>query len=474
MAVSADDALNGGDKTNAALNGAYGNIASVKGAYKQAQDVLGKEDKAMQPALDREKATASQPIPAPPEPQKASPAPDLKQFQADSQGWITAISALSAFVGARGRMGGTGALKAFAAGVKGIQEGNKSAFDAATTKWKADTEAMLKNNDEEMKKYDAILKNREISESEAMNEIKMVAAEHQNSTMLAMDNYHQAAAAYDSRQKLTLQADLAYKKMDAHEKLLQEREDKKDAQIAKNLKNFDSMKDTDIIPGLGATKADVLNKVKTLHETGGSYAAAGISTRTMNNPIKDMVESVKAQMYPDENMSTQRSKFVGDQAESRAIGTAAGKISLAANSLDQSLPLLEDAIKKVDLTRFPDLNALNNYAAQHTGDPNITRLNTALQTTVTDYSTLIARNGQRTDATDAAAKHLANVNMANGQLQSFIDQVRREKTAQLKATQLTKEGKQGDSGTAPAAAKKTKTIGDTEYYQDENGDWNHD
>lgn len=449
MALSADDALNGG-MPNAALNGSYGNIGAVKGAYKQAQDVLGQETKDMQPAMDRFRATESQPISPPPEPKKATPAPDMKQIQSDSQSWIQAISVLSAFVGARSRNGGTAALKSLAAGLKGVQDGNKVAFEAATTKWKADTDAMMKENQQEMDKYKAILDNRELSESEAMNEIKMVAAEHENQTMLAMDNYHQAAAAYDSRMKATLSAELTIQKMEQHQKMLEEKQDKEDAMMAKNLQKLPTMKDSDIVPGLGITKGALLQKVQTLHDTGGNYPAAGISMRSLNNPIREMADNLRGQMYPNEDVVAQRASAAGEISEGRAIGTASGKIELAANSLDQSLPLLEDAMKKVNLGQFPDINSLDNYASLHTGDPNIVTLNTALQTTVSDYSTLIARNGQRTDATDAAAKHLANVNMANGQLQAFIDQVRREKTAQLRATKLTKEHKEGNSGAGDA------------------------
>jgi len=474
MALTADDALNGGNKANAALNGGYGSVASVKGAYKQAQDALGKEDKAMQPALERGRAAANQPMPEVPEPKKAGPAPDLRTIQKDSEGWLTAISALAAFVGSRGRMGGTGALKAFAAGSKGLQEGNKQAFDAATTKWKEDTEAMLKENDQEMRKYDAILKNRELSEHEAMNEIKMVAAEYQNQTMMAMDNYHQAAAAYDSRQKLTLQADLAYKKMDAHEKMLQEREDKKDALIAKNLKNFDSMKDTDIVPGLSATKADILNKIKTLHDTGGNYAAAGISTRTMNNPIKDMVESVKAQIYPNEQTSEMRAQFAGEQQFQRSLATRSAPAVAATKEMDHLAQPMVHAVSNLDPTSYPDLNSLRNAYDKKTGGPDVVRAFQAVQAYKTAYVGLLTKNGVPTDQARSKSDELFGEDMSLPQIEGAVLQSKIEGAAVIDGLQEAKGGFSGAPSGAKPTAGKSKTIGGVTYTQDENGDWHHD
>lgn len=469
MAVTADDALNGG-AANAALNGSYGNIASVKGAYQQAQTALASEDKAMQPALQRERAAVAQPMPAPPTAQKATPAPDMKQIQADSQGWIQAMSVLAAFVGAKARTGGTGALKAYAAGMNGIKEGNKQAFDTATSKWKSDTDAMMKENDQEMKKYEAILKNREISESEAMHEIKMVAAEHQNQTMLAMDNYHQAAAAYDSRQKATLSASLAISKMEQHQKMIEEKQDKADSLIANSLQKLPTMKDTEIIPGIGTTKADIMQKAKILHDTGGNYAAAGISNRTMNNPVKVLVDSVKAQEYPHEDTAYQRAVFGGEQQFQRSLATRSAPAVAATKEMDHLAQPMVDAVQKLDPTQFPDLNSLRNAYDKKTGGPDVVRAFQAVQAYKTAYVGLLTKNGVPTDQARSKSDELFGEDMSMPQIRGAVLQSKIEGSAVIDGLQEAKGGYAGTSTPSPSAAK-TKTIGGVTYTQDENGDW---
>lgn len=254
--MDVDTALNGGT-ANAALNGAG---ARYQQALGQAKGAVSAESKAEQPAVQRMQQVVSQPPPATPNLGKSPTAPDPQQIQKDSQAWMTAISAMAALFGARGRARGTGALKSYAAGLKGIQEGNQQAFDNSLKKWKADTEAMQADNKTELEKYDAILKNRDLTESEAMMEFKMIAAEHQNQTGLAMENLHQAAAFRDSLEHAMLSFDYAQKKTEAHaaakEKELQDAADKQAAVFS----NIDKMNPNDRVPGTNLTVAALKQK----------------------------------------------------------------------------------------------------------------------------------------------------------------------------------------------------------------------
>lgn len=254
--MDADTALNGGT-VNAALNRAG---AKYQQALGQAQGAIASESRDEQPAVQKLQQSIAQPAPAAPNLQKAPTAPDPQQIQKDSQGWMTAISAMAALFGARGRAKGTGALKSYAAGLKGIQEGNQQAFDNSLKKWRADTDAMQADNKTEMEKYDAILKNRDLTDSEAMMEFKMVAAEHQNQTALAMENLHQAAAFRDSLEHAMVSFDYAQKKTEAHaaakERELQDAADRQAAVFA----NIDKMAPTDRIPGTNLTVAALKQK----------------------------------------------------------------------------------------------------------------------------------------------------------------------------------------------------------------------
>lgn len=241
--MDANSALQYGDQAGAALNGVVpnGSAASVASANKNLQGVLNQEDKAMQPALQKFKDISSQPMPQPPTPKTAGPAPEMQQIQQDSQGWISALAVFSSMIGARGRARGTGALKAFAAGMNGIKAGNQQAFEDAHKTWKDNTEAMFKDNEEEMNKYKAVLDNRNLSEAEASQEMKMIGAEYQNKVMASTETAKQAFAVYDSIVKARTGVEAYTAKMDAKAK---EQLKLQEQQKADQDKRYDEWKQT--------------------------------------------------------------------------------------------------------------------------------------------------------------------------------------------------------------------------------------
>lgn len=205
--MDANAALNGGD-SNAALNGAYG-------AY---QGTVEKEHAAMQPAMEKFNTAVDSPKPALPNLQKPTAAPDANSFNRDAQGWISAMAVFSSLIGARGRSHGTGALKAFAAGTKGLQEGNQQAFDNAYKTWKGDTEAMIEANKVEMDKYKNVMNDRSLTEQEASDQIKMIAYEHKDGVMMAADKYDHQMAIVEAKAKAEAGVNTYIEKMDAKAK----------------------------------------------------------------------------------------------------------------------------------------------------------------------------------------------------------------------------------------------------------------
>lgn len=155
-----------------------------------------------------------------------------------------------------------------------------------------------------------------------------------------------------------------------------------------------------------------------------------------DNPNRDAVMKRAVELKPDLDLAAAESGFSGQQQESRSVSTRAAGAVFATHSLDQAIPLLRDAMKGVDLTRYRDLNQLENAARSRTGDKNLKSLETAIQTVISDYSALIARNGVSTDATRAEAHRLANSALSKGQLEGFMDQVEKEAQAQLRAATL--------------------------------------
>ena len=178
------------------------------------------------------------------------------------------------------------------------------------------------------------------------------------------------------------------------------------------------------------SEAAIANLGEAVHN-GAKLSTLGLGYGT--NPNKTAVLNYIGDKYPDFDLAGAELDYQGRQQERRTTEVAASKIKVAANSLKRSLPLLKEAASGVDLSRFPSINALENYVRTHKGDKNIEKLLVAVRTAATDYSNLIARNGQATDATRSAAIELVNQNMSTGQIDGFIEQVGLEEEAQLKA-----------------------------------------
>lgn len=198
----------------------------------------------------------------------------------------------------------------------------------------------------------------------------------------------------------------------------------------------------------------------------------GYGDRANKTAVLDRI----AEKYPDADLAGLEAGYGGKQSELRALGTSAGKLTLAANALDSAIPVAQQALSGLDLSEFPSFNAFENYARKNTGDPNITKAYTALQAVISDYSGVIARGGQQTDSTRAAAREIVNENMAKGQIQGAFDIMQQESGNLKQAIQTTKKEAMGSdkpSSKAESAddSSNEKVINGVTYYNRGGGRW---
>lgn len=400
--MDANSALQYSDPAAAALNGS---VSSVTAANRNLQSTLKQEDAAMQPSMEKFKQISSTTPPAPPTPKQAPPAPEASDFTKDGQAWVSAIAALSSLIGARGRARGTGALKAFAGGVKGLQAGEQQAFDNSYKSWKANSDAMFKENDEEMAKYKAVIDNRELSEAEAQQQMKMVGYEYQNKVMSDTHTADQAFAVYDSIVKARTSAESYVNKLEAKKAEM----DKEEEQQLQKLKSD---------PSIG-------NLADAYH--------AGVPITTLVKGIgKDAqykaqaIQDAATEKYGNFDWAENHNQYMARGSELRGIGTAAGKIELGGEMLDKSIPSMMDAARKVGLTESTDLNTLYNTAKRHLSDRDFSNFSTQLRATTSDYGVFIGR-GRQTVHSDEEALKILHDNMGITSLQGFADAVSAER-----------------------------------------------
>ncbi len=336
------------------------------------------------------------------------------------------------------------ALNASADAMKAEQAGNREAYDRAYQEWKDQTDLAFKRHGAEVEQLNEIMELAGKDQTAALAKLKaygVVNSSDAASTLAELGDWEEIGKYAASMQTMKTKAQEAALKMEEQNTKRQVYQDSLEANIAagqpkaiaeQNALSASLGKAT--ASGAGVTWSDDAIKMAADAVARGVPMMRVVPGYGRVNPNRDAVMNYLAQNHPEVDLATVESQFGGLMQEARTTGGISGRIKFAANSLDQSLPLLEEAASKVDLSKFTDLNALENYARGHTSNKNLSELVTAIQATVNDYSSLIARNGVPTDATRSDARRLINENMGKGSLEGFIEQVRKEKAAQLKAS----------------------------------------
>ena len=395
-----------GQSASAAL-GATPDMSGALAARGKMQGDVNAEQKEMQPYVQQSKTLAATPHPAQPNLTKQSAAPKAEDFTKDSQAWIGALSALSALIGGRGRARGTGALQSYAAALKGIKEGNQQAFDNAMKTWQADSKAVADNNQEELEKYKAVMDDRSLTENEASNAMKAIAAEHSDPIMMDAKDLEMQYKLVDLRQAAQ------FKYLEQQEKQNEKAQQIKDAQFTpEEIKQYaeqwnagDKAGVTAAARASGGAGSMNINAIKKL--AADSNIEAGING-TMQAKIDSQYAAERAGM-----MQTERS-----------LATRIAPAKVAVKEIDNLGKPMVDAISKLDPSQYPDWNSIKNAAEKKTGDPDVIKAALAVQEFKTGVANLMVRNGAPTDAARATASDLANVNFSTKQAQALVDQAK--------------------------------------------------
>lgn len=421
-------------------------------AQRRAMQQFSEDDSRVQAAeADRDKFT-KEGRPAFP---TLAPEPKPEENNDPIKGYISAIGVLGAIGSMFTRTPLTYAMNAASGALTAMKSQDESLFKQKYEVWKTSNENAMKLFDYQNNVYKDILNTKNKSVDERIAELKANAAAFKDDLMMKLTEDRNPSVIAEHLSK----ADEAMAKMEGTINKIQDSFDKKQL-LEDGLNAFKTehpnatpkqlsdeairlSKEVGLAGGKGGSSAaatvtyspEAIDKFADAVRAGVKLSALGLGYGT--NANKTAVMNKLAEKYPDFNMAEAELDYQGRAQEARTGHVTAAKIKFAVNSLDRSLPLLENAMRKVDLTQFKSLNALENYAKSHSGDKDLQSLLTAIRTTSTDYSNLISRTGTATDSTRAAADELVNINLAKGQMQGFIDQVRKEKDAQLAASQDT-------------------------------------
>lgn len=121
-----------------------------------------------------------------------------------------------------------------------------------------------------------------------------------------------------------------------------------------------------------------------------------------------------------------KGQYRGYLAAASKNAVTGANLTMAANALEQSTTILLPAFKAVNNLPFLSLNSVLNTANEEFGDTRMVDLKNKLRATISDYTTLLVRNGVRTDAADKEASDLLSTSHTWQQAQKAISSMMQE------------------------------------------------
>ena len=155
---------------------------------------------AQKPYYDKLKTVLDSPQAASAHLEKVKDAPNPQDYHKYSMEFASAMAVIGAIGGRFTRHGGTIALNAYGAALKGWQAGNVQAYEEASKQWEQATKQTIENNNVELEKYHEILENKKANIEQMMAGITIASSEYQNKVIFDMaksGNFNAVAQAVD-------------------------------------------------------------------------------------------------------------------------------------------------------------------------------------------------------------------------------------------------------------------------------------
>ena len=160
--------------------------------------------------------------------------------------------------------------------------------------------------------------------------------------------------------------------------------------------------------------------------------AANLRSQIMNR-ASDMSVSAGGATAADaaKNIIQNKAETAGNVAGQRTVGTQIANVQIAANEATKMIDIARTYVDKVDPTDYPKVNAVGNYVALNTGDPNVVGLATSLNSLVNTYARAINPKGVATVSDKNHAREIVDKAMAKGQINEAFNVMGKEMGASL-------------------------------------------
>ncbi len=151
-----------------------------------------------------------------------------------------------------------------------------------------------------------------------------------------------------------------------------------------------------------------------------------------------------------ELLAIRAAEFGGLQAGERTAAQQAARIGMANNEAQFMMPIAVAASEKVDRTQYPHLNSIIEAVDRGTGDENVVKFFTAVNSLVNAYARAVTPVGASTDDQRKHARDVLDAAYSKGQFRAATDTMKLEMQAALAAPGAVKtELRQTFTGTGP-------------------------
>ncbi len=169
-----------------------------------------------------------------------------------------------------------------------------------------------------------------------------------------------------------------------------------------------------------------------------------------NSPEREAFQRKAQELWPDFNWAEAHIQYLAKAAGEKSTEQLASKLNFASNLLDQSLPSMMAAAKKLGLSNSTDINSLVNAARAHMSNTDYNNFRTQVRAVASDYAQFIGR-GAGTVHSDEEAMKILSDNMGEGGLQGFVDGIKAERENVKAASKISKEEQAGKGAATPKA-----------------------
>lgn len=381
----------------------------------------------------------------PPKPPTLIEAPKQEDYKTDPMKTFgSAAMFLAAFGGLLTKAPLETALNAGAEVMNAVNKNDAAAFSKAFDKWKIDSENAWKmaefnqkqykdalgKSDEDVKLYATMFKNETagLALSARMHEQDLKAQEKalsnaKKSTAIVTEYIDNGMAEFNKSHPDATEMERAQAKLD----LFGEAKNRESGFYAKEEYKQTEKKKASISDDTAKFAADqVLAGDKSALSNYGRGEKATANLALIHEKVQEMA---KARGVTGADLAKINTEFAGFQSEQRIVGSRAGAVTFAAAEVDQLMPLAKKAVSQIDLSGFPDVAALQNYARKHSGDQRYQFAYDTLQELQNAYTSLLVRNGVRSDAAQKLSESVINLNMGKRNIAGAFDAISQSKNA---------------------------------------------